>query len=240
MDKLQMLLGMLQNASPQNIAIDEPIDGMEKDLLDVRGLPRIELHGTYLKYSDNQRALFCRKHGLYQLPTAELLMFLNHHISGRAAIEIGCGVGAVGRGLRIPITDSRSQEDPAIVAKYRAMGQPVIKYPDDVVKLTAAQAVAHYKPQVVIGCWITQLMKADYRLTPTGNATGVDEVLMLTEGFGGGHRPDLYVHVGNLGTHGDKELLNDSRLQVETIQAPWVVSRSMKTADNIIYIVARK
>ncbi len=236
---LQALALAMGVGSPVNIQPDESLVAVEKALLGPNGQPQVVDTNVLRQFTDNQRALFCHKRAIYQLATSELIAFLTAFVRAGKAIEIGAGEGTVGRALAITLTDSRVQETPEIVAKYKALGQPAVTYPADIVKMTAAEAVAHYKPKVVVGCWVTQLLKEDPFLTPRGSLYGVDEVRMMTTGFGG-HRPDLYIMVGNLSTHGDKEMLNDKRLHVETLTAPWLYSRSLNTAGNVIYIVRKK
>lgn len=83
------------------------------------------------------------------------------------------------------------QERPEIKMYYLMGGQPVIQYPSDVEKLDAEQAINKYKPDTVIGCFITH--KFDYS-TNSGNAFGVQEEFIIKN-------VRRYINVGNLETH---------------------------------------
>lgn len=102
-----------------------------------------------------ERAMFGHVRGMYVLPTAELVEWLRGFIGDRFALEIGAGCGALARALGILATDNLMQTWPHIAAHYRAMGQPVIEYGPEVEDLGADEAVAVYRPDVVLGAWIT-------------------------------------------------------------------------------------
>ena len=178
------------------------------------------------RFGQEQLSAFCHKHAVYQLPTTELIQFLAAETGSRCAIEIGAGNGSVGRALRIPRTDSHLQQsnEPGVTALYDRPGQPRIVYPPDVEKLTAQQAVAAYRPQVVIGCWITERYRSE---TGRGMAYGVDEQALLEQ-------VETYIHVGNKRTHGGKGILR--RAWHRQLQPSWLYSRSMHKGDNIIYV----
>lgn len=182
------------------------------------------------RFSPLRLAVFCLHHAIYQLPTTELIEWLADRIAGRKAIEIGAGNGATGRGaLGIPMTDSYLQDgtNTFVKAYYDAMQQPRIQYPADVRKLTAKAAVVHYRPQVVIGCWVTH--REVRKTAQTGNYWGVDEHDLMARGV------EEYIHVGNAQIHGVKPLLGSTRHRVERTYAPWLYSRSQYHTDNVIY-----
>ncbi len=135
--------------------------------------------------------LFLHKWALYTFPTTELIDYLADRIAGKSAIEIGAGLGVIGRALGVPLTDNKMQEWPEIRITYEMMGQPTIKYPPDIIELDAIAAVEQYKPDIVIGSYITHKWD-DY--TQSGNWWGVD-TLKLVEMV-----PE-YLMVGNLHTH---------------------------------------
>jgi hypothetical protein len=116
-------------------------------VLDARGCVRI-LPAHKLAATTPQERLLCGvRHGLYGFPTLELVDFLRARIAGRTAIEIGAGHGVLSQALGIPATDNRQQEDEAIQAHYRALGQPTVPYGDHVEKLDAAAALANIGPR---------------------------------------------------------------------------------------------
>jgi hypothetical protein len=143
------------------------------------------------KFDFLTRRLFLHKWALYTFPTTELIDYLADRIAGKSAIEIGAGLGVIGRALGVPLTDNKMQEWPEIRATYQLMGQPTIKYPPDVIELDAISAVERYKPDIVIGSYITHKWDDS---SQSGNWWGVD-TLKLTEMV-----PE-YLMIGNLNTH---------------------------------------
>lgn len=167
---------------------------------------------------------FMLTYGLYTLPTTELIQWLQDNIEG-TAIEIGCGHGSIGRALSITITDSKLQEssNPEIVAYYKLMGQPRINYPKDVLKYEAIEAIKTFKPDTVIGSYIT------HKYSPqigSGNMYGVLEgkILQLCK---------KYIHIGNTETHKDKPILKHPH---EKHYFDWLITRSVNQTANRIYI----
>lgn len=170
----------------------------------------IKPYSYYQKFKWESLRLFMHITGLYSVPTQELIDFLKSEIEAFKAIEIGCGMGSIARALKIPPTDSRMQERPDIKLTYTMMGQPVIQYPDFVEKYEAIEAVRHYKPDVVIGSYIT--MKWNGK---EGNYWGV-------------HEPEFmplikkYIHIGSLETHKNKPLMKKKHT---TLQPDWLIVR---------------
>ena len=160
---------------------------------------------------------FLHKHGVYVMPTLELILFLAKEING-TAIEIGCGNGAIARTLMIPATDAYVQERPEVVALYQTWGQPTIKYPTDVEKLTAEQAVEKYNPDTVIGAYITHKWNGK-----TGSAYGVVEGRIVSSGI-------KYINIGNDNTHKDKPILKHPH---KTYRFDWLVTRGEKSKNFI-------
>lgn len=176
----------------------------------------------YKQFTRNQIEFFLWKHGIYVLPTEELIKFLEKNIVG-SAIEIGCGHGAIGRTLNIPITDAKLQEEKPLKAFYSAINQPVIKYPVDVIQLDAESAIKKYQPNTVIGAFIT------HKYTPkteTGNMFGVVEGKILKS-------VDRYIHIGNMDTHKYKPILKYPHTKE---YFDWLITRSQDQEKNRIYI----
>lgn len=92
---------------------------------------------------------------VYVLPTTELLDVLDDLMGDYKTIEIGAGTGSIGRLLDIKMTDSHLQADKMIQQYYAAQGQPVIKYPPDVIKADALTAYRRFKPECMLGCYVT-------------------------------------------------------------------------------------
>lgn len=191
-------------------------------LLDERGRLRAVPGATLASTTAQQRLLFGVRHGIYSFPTVELCDHLRELIGGRPAIEIGAGHGVLAQALGIPATDNRQQEDPAIRAYYRSLGQPTVPYGKHVEKLDAAAAVAKYKPAVVIACWVTHAYDPR-RPEAGGSGTGVDEAAILAA-------CDSYVFIGNELVHARKPILD---VPHERSSPDWLFSRAMNgTPDS--------
>ena len=191
-----------------------------ESLMFTNGLLNVLPNSFYQQYSFNSIQIVMVKHGIYVLPTTELIEWLRTMIIP-SAIEIGAGLGSIGRALSIPITDSHLQSDPVIAAYYRSLGQAPIKYPTDVEKLTALDAIAKYNPHTVIGAFITHLYNGS-----SGNQFGVAEEKIID----GGRR---YINIGNADTHADKPLL---RLPHNTFKFDWLLTRSRDQTKNSIWV----
>lgn len=150
------------------------------------------------------------KHGIYVLPTQELIDFLRTEIIGDA-IEIGCGLGAIGKALKIPCTDSKMQLLPEIKFYYDQMGQPTIKYPSHVVKMDALYAIKYYNPKTIIGAYITHKYNG-----VDGNMYGVIEGELIK-------RKRKYINIGNDKIHYNKPILKSPH---RTLRFEWLVTRS--------------
>ena len=105
--------------------------------------------------------------GLYTFPTLELCEWLysqiddNPEYEPHSAIEICAGTGWIGRQLGIPTTDIKNMENPEvqkIMLDSRSI--PTI-YADDVETLEASDAVSKYKPDIVIGSYVTSRQLVD-------------------------------------------------------------------------------
>jgi hypothetical protein len=179
----------------------DEIRDIAPDVLDpetgrMRVLPASYWAGTTLE----ERALFGHRHGIYSFPTVELVERLTELIAGRTAIEIGAGHGVLAEALGIRATDSRQQEQAMYRAELALMGtgQPPVRYGPKVIEAHASRAVRRYRPQVVIGCWVTH--KYDpARHAAGGNEVGVDEVDIL-------RNCENYIVVGNEKVHAGKTI----------------------------------
>ncbi len=169
-------------------------------------------------------ALWCHNKGIYGLPTTELIDWLKDQIIP-SSIEIGSGNGAIGRELSIPITDACLMENPAIALAYISSGQPITKYPEDIIRRDAVSAIKEYNPNTVIGCWVTH--KYDPREHwRGGNMFGIDEQFILDN-------VKKYIVIGNINVHKEKKILEKPHKEY---QFPWLYSRSMSQDKNIIYV----
>lgn len=177
-----------------SIALDtNKIRDIAPEVLNKSGRLRV-LPASYWKSTTlEERALFGHRHGYYSFPTVELVEKLTEIIAGRVAIEIGAGSGVLAHALGIAGTDSHQHDEPNVKMWYLLHGQPTIRYGPDVLKLDAAAAVRRFKPDVVIGCWITHKWD-DARPHLEGNAWGIDQLDVLAH-------CDQYVKIGSENTH---------------------------------------
>jgi hypothetical protein len=177
-------------------------------------------YSVYQKYDMNTIRTLMFDNGFYVLPTTELIEFLKDNIAGEA-IEIGAGHGAIGRALHIPITDIKRQERPEVITYYKSIGQPITKYPKDVEQMDALIAVDRYRPDTVIGAFIT--WKWNGR---SGPADGVDERKLL-------QAVKRYIHIGNLVTHSESAILN---VKHEEHYFDWLITRAQFQKENRVFI----
>jgi hypothetical protein len=194
-------------------------------LLDQNRQLKIVHSSIYQSIPQEHLALFGHKYGYYLFPTLELAEWLKNQVDLTSTIEIGAGHGALARYLGIPATDSRYMERDDIKQYYAALNQPVTQYPDDIEKLDAIEAIDKYKPECVIGCWITHKYKESEHWRG-GNMFGVDENRVI-------RNVSKYIMIGNEQIHNKKKILE---LSHKDFKFPWIFSRSMNVTGNIIYV----
>jgi hypothetical protein len=146
-------------------------------------------------------------------------------IAGRSAIEIGSGSGILADALGINGTDNFLQTDPVIASIYANIGQPIINYGPNVVRLDARAALAHYQPKVVIASWVTHLWREE---SPElgGNMYGVDEEAVIDA-------VETYIFIGNQHVHQHKPALK--RTHTLILDAT-VFSRANNTSKDFIAV----
>lgn len=189
------------------------------------GRPRIMPAAYYAATSVDERAMLGARNALYGLPTAELVAWLHDAIGGRSAIEIGAGHGALAGALAIAATDNWMQADPTIAALYAASGQKTITYGPNVFKMAADEALAYYRPQVALGCWVTHQWRAD-RPEAGGNALGIDEEAIIDA-------VEAYIFIGNEQVHRNKSIWNRPH---RIIYPDWLYSRAHNGSRDFIAI----
>ena len=207
-----------------SILNDQDVSALEQKFL-VNGDLRVPSASEYKLFSQEQISIFCVKNAFYGLPTEELIQWIKQQIGNKTAIEIGAGNGALGRALSIPMSDSFLQDQPEVRAYYESLKQPTIRYGKDVEKLDYKEAIQKYRPEIVIGNWVTQLWR-DH--SDDGNASmhGLDEDWILKN-------VPCYIHVGNIKTHGRKRILKTSHQQYKF---DWLISRSTAADECVIYV----
>lgn len=167
---------------------------------------------------------FMLKNGYYIIPTTELIDCLRTLIIG-SAIDIGAGNGFLGRALGIPITDSKLQEDPSFQLYYKLAGQPVTYYPNDVEKIDAVDAIKKYKPDTVLGSYIT--CKYNEKLG-MGNFWGVDDQFVV-------QNCKRYIMVGNksVEVHKKNPLMERPH---EEHYFDWLITRASDQEEGRIFV----
>jgi hypothetical protein len=174
------------------------------------------------QYTQIEISHFCSQHGLYCIPTTELVAWLKAEIGERKAIEIGSGNGVLAEALGIPATDSRMQENPFFTAYFAELKQAVVPYGENVRMLDGIDAVRTLKPDVVVAAWVTHKFRENEGWRK-GNAFGVAEEYIV-------RRAD-YVFIGNRHVHQHKPILE---MPHEEYEFPWLVSRSFSGQPNFI------
>lgn len=215
------------NAHPEDIQYLLPlwvevIDNVYR----VKCLPASE----FLSVPREHLLLFMALTARYVLPTQELIAFLGDQIAGRSALEIGSGNADIYYHLRIRGTDSYIQQSLEVKMYYEHLAkQTPTNPPYDVECLTGEEAVSKYRPQVVIGCYITRkYIEGKDGVGSQASVYGVKEENILAS-----PSVQTYVHVGNDNTHGTKHICKRPH---EVIRLPGLVTRAAEPDKNAIYI----
>lgn len=210
--------------------LEKIVTDMAYKLLDDNGYLKILPAAFYEELPAYDLRLFCHFFARYGLPTIELVEFLKRHIGDQSAIEIGAGCGDLGRALGIPMTDNFCQERPDVRAMYIASGQPIIQYGEDVIRMDALDAAKKYKPDVIIGQWVTNWIDPNLPPPPGGGSMyGIKEDLLLEE-------CKSYVVIGNRNVHGHKPILTTRRHTEIQNRDGTIRSRANDQSQNVIYI----
>jgi len=211
------------------IANPDTVRDLSSDLLDPEGQLKIVPSSLYSETTIQERAIFGMRHAFYGFLTIELVHFVKEFIHGRSALEIGSGHGGLARALGIRATDNRMQENEAIRRYYDALNQPVIKYGANVERLDAIQAVAKYRPSVVVASWVTHRYDPR-RHKAGGNQDGVTEEDII-------NGCDAYLFIGNQRIHAGKSIWS---LPHEIITPPWLYSRASNGSPDFISIWSKR
>ena len=187
------------------------------------GFIRVEPASEWYRYPWEQIRTFMHFYPIYVLPTKELLDYLYDHVRGFNTIEIGAGTGNIGRNLGIRMTDSYQQADKKVQAIYSVLQQPVIRYPADVIKADAVTAFRRFKPDCVIGCYVTHKWISGMT---TGNQWGVDFPRLLA-------CVKRLILVGNLETHYENPIMKKEHQEVIL---DGLITRSNKPELNRMFI----
>lgn len=207
---------------PTGYLIDtEGVRDLATDVIDEHGLPRVMPADFYAGTTSTERGVLGIRHGLYCLPTVELVTWLTEFIDGRKAIEIGAGNGRLADAVGIPATDAYLQERDY----YEIHGQPLILFGPNVERLEARDAIRKHRPQVVIGAWITQRYNRRHHAAG-GSRFGVDTDMVL-------RHVEHYVLIGNEKVHAKHPLWQRPQ---EIHHPPWLYSRAVNGTRDFIAV----
>lgn len=205
---------------------------MIRDLNDRLLLPngRIRLlpSSEYLSIPRDHLRVWCHTTARYLIPTVELIEWLKIEIGDLKAIEIGSGNGDLGYHLGIPETDNYCQTRPEVMYYYMITGQIPTSPCKEVLRLDAIDAIRRFRPDVVIGAWITR------KFIPGKDIEGVSEANQY-----GPKEEDIlkkcrkYIHIGNWNVHSRKTLLSKP---YEEHSFPWIISRAIDPAKDMILV----
>lgn len=211
-----------------HILPNKDVSYLDKMLLNDKGLLRVLPASVLRAVEPPDLSIWGNKKGVYCFPTVELIDWLRDRIGGRTAVEICSGNGSIGRALGITRTDSYIQTTPEMRQYYRMYNQQPIDPPEDVLRYEALQAVRHFRPQVVVASFATQLYQPGDEGPPKigSSVYGVDELAMYP-------LIEAYYMVGNLEPHGDKRLF---KYPHERLHFDWIVTRSMTPEINRIFV----
>lgn len=203
------------------------ISHLDKLLLDENGVLKPLPANDLRNIPTQELKVWAVKNAVYQFPTTELIEFLGNEIGDRSAIEICAGHGGIGKALNIPSTDSFMQQLPEVQQFYAALKAPTTNPPAHVLKYEATEAVDYFKPQVVVGAYVTQLYKEGDTESGIGsNIYGVNEEYIV-------EKVETYIMIGNLMSHQDKRVFSSP---YKEYQFPWLINRSRRQNLNRIWI----
>lgn len=207
---------------------DNDISELEEVCIDDQGRLKVMPYDFYRQHSTNDIGLFCVKYGFYVLPTHELIAFLKDEMGALRTIEIGAGNGSVGRALGIQMYDSYLQaDDPGTQLMVAMMKQEPVRYGRDVNKVEALDAVRKYKPECVLGCYVTH---KHWDIKTMGDVKGM---LIAEDKILKAKCVKKYIVCGNEKVHHTKPILD---LPHRTVELEGLVTRSQAPGLNRIYI----
>jgi hypothetical protein len=165
---------------------------------------------------------YCHYHGVYQIPTLELMLWLARYAVGPNSLEICAGHGDIGRILGIRSTDSYMHLFPKVRRSYEAMGQPITHPPKRVEKFEALEAVRKYNPEVVVASWASEF--GGYIEGRHTSPFGIHEREIWDH-----PSVQTYVVIGNWACHNERL---PGVTPHETIEGQWLVSRAVDQKAN--------
>jgi len=222
----------VMNGTPEEkIAALERVDDL---LMDEAGFLRPVPAATIraLPYAEFWWWMFVRS--VHVVPTCELIEELGRILIA-PAIELGAGLGGVGRGLGIPLTDSKFRMSPAglALAIQKLQFPPV--YPEDIEELEATKALQKYKPRSVVMAWVPHWEPPPPPAKPWkstgGTYYGVRDALLMAV-------CERVVLIGSEKIHGRRPLLRHGARPLHK-GADWLISRAGR-GDDVMWVWDRK
>lgn len=220
--QVSIALNMLRNGF-DSVSANHDISELEKHFLNENGYMKCLPAEELLSYGFEKLRVFAHVHAIYQFPTIELLDVLSNMIGKNSCIEIGAGRGDIGRLLNIKMTDSHQQSKPQYKQHYEMINQPLIKYPKDVEKIGYKDAIKKYRPEIVLGCWVTHRYDPQ-RPEAKGNIEGIDTNFVT-------QRAKKFIFVGNSKIHENWTLPNYSQQHAYTFEG--IVSRAAQGTNFV-------
>lgn len=207
-----------------NITIANKTDtsALRKSVLTEDGWIKVLPYDEWMKFSWNEIRQFMHEYPIYVLPTEELIDKLKCLINGYKTIEIGAGSGNIGKNLGIKMTDSYLQCRKDVKLVYELSGQPVIRYPSCVIKADAITAYQRFKPECIIGCYVTHKYAEGMR---DGNMYGVDYERLIQS-------VKRLVLVGNYHIHSENPIMSLPHQEIE-LKDGLITRNDDRSADRI-------
>jgi hypothetical protein len=201
-------------SSVKHIIRPDPMAQLEIKLLLSEGDGRIKVlpSAVLAKIPIDLLQWYCVTHGVYGIPSVELIEHLRELLPPEDSIEIGAGNGVFGRALGLRMTDSFQQlsVEGRAADMLRHAQQVPVQYGSDVEKLDALAAIRTYKPKHVFGSWVTHKYRPE-RHELGGNEEGIDDLAVC-------RKIETYVVYGNDKVHFAKTKLLEEARQAKKIK----------------------
>ncbi|HHP0467271.1 TPA: hypothetical protein ACRZZI_004932 [Vibrio harveyi] len=188
---------------------NKDISNVEQTLFDDKGRLKPVPADVLQQIDNNELRVFCHAHGIYSVPSVELISFLDKLIPDKSkALEIGAGNGVYGRALGVKMTDNFMQDIKnarkfkGVFEAYAVAQQPVVQYGDDVIEIDGKEAVVRFKPETILMSWVTH--KWNQRESHRGgNMYGVDFESIIKRKF-----VKRVILIGNKHVHAKSPLMD--------------------------------
>ncbi len=214
--------------------VEEFLQAYDSVLLDPRGIIKLFPAEFYHSLDNTDLRVWCICRAIYQLPTIELIDWLQTNFNLDKTIEIGAGNNYLYHHLNIKGTDNYSEQIPKVKLTHELLNQPSTNPPPKVEKIEATAAIEKYQPETVITSWMTLkvnepddgVLKDTASHIDAGHRYAPDETEILDTGVN-------YVFIGNDFIHSDRKIMNRPH---ETYYFDWLVSRGKHPEKNCVYV----